>query len=68
MKKGKDGGDMLEGLRIGVDDIDEIICIIGECERDKVGMERLEEGFKLCEGEGEGILDMGLGGLSGLEG
>ncbi|WP_145459424.1 hypothetical protein, partial [Staphylococcus epidermidis] len=51
VKKARDGADIVEGLGIAVDDIDEIMRRIGEWESDKIGMGSLEEGFKVSEGE-----------------
>ena len=58
---------ILEGLRIALDHIDEIISIIRESDTDKVAMETLQERFKLSERQAQAILDMRLRRLTGLE-
>lgn len=67
MKKAKDRAHILEGLRIALDHIDEIISIIRESDTDKVAMETLQERFKLSERQAQAILDMRLRRLTGLE-
>lgn len=67
LKKAKDRAHILEGLRIALDHIDEIITTIRESETDKVAMETLQERFKLSERQAQAILDMRLRRLTGLE-
>lgn len=67
LKKAKDRAHILEGLRIALDHIDEIISIIRESDTDKVAMETLQERFKLSERQAQAILDMRLRRLTGLE-
>ena len=56
---------ILEGLRIAIDNIDEIIKIIRESYDD--AKERLMERFKLSEIQAQAILDMRLRTLQGLQ-
>lgn len=67
MRKAKDRAHILEGLRIALDHIDEIITIIRESETDKVAMESLQSRFALSERQAQAILDMRLRRLTGLE-
>ena len=61
LRKAKDRAHILEGLRIALDHIDEIIST------DKVAMTSLQERFKLTERQAQAILDMRLRRLTGLE-
>ena len=56
---------ILEGLRIAIDNIDEVIKIIRESYDD--AKERLMERFKLTDIQAQAILDMQLKRLSGLQ-
>ncbi|MCU5746452.1 DNA gyrase subunit A [Staphylococcus sp. SQ8-PEA] len=67
LKKAQDRAHILEGLRIALDHIDEIINTIRESETDKIAMERLQERFKLTDRQAQAILDMRLRRLTGLE-
>ncbi|EOY0094487.1 DNA gyrase subunit A [Staphylococcus pseudintermedius] len=67
LRKAKDRSHILEGLRIALDHIDEIITIIRESETDKVAMESLQSRFALSERQAQAILDMRLRRLTGLE-
>ena len=67
LRKAKDRAHILEGLRIALDHIDEIITTIRESETDKIAMESLQERFKLSERQAQAILDMRLRRLTGLE-
>lgn len=67
LKKAEDRAHILEGLRIALNHIDEIITTIRESDTDKVAMERLQERFKLSERQAQAILDMRLRRLTGLE-
>ncbi|SCS80122.1 DNA gyrase subunit A [Staphylococcus caeli] len=67
LKKAQDRAHILEGLRIALDHIDEIIRIIRESDNDKVAMASLQEQFKLSERQAQAILDMRLRRLTGLE-
>ncbi|MEM5396530.1 DNA gyrase subunit A [Staphylococcus gallinarum] len=67
LKKAQDRAHILEGLRIALDHIDEIITTIRESDTDKVAMASLQERFKLTERQAQAILDMRLRRLTGLE-
>ncbi|WP_210146348.1 DNA gyrase subunit A [Staphylococcus sp. GDY8P29P] len=67
LKKAQDRAHILEGLRIALDHIDEIIRVIRESDTDKVAMVSLQEQFKLTERQAQAILDMRLRRLTGLE-
>ncbi|AVQ33979.1 DNA gyrase subunit A [Staphylococcus muscae] len=67
LRKAKDRAHILEGLRIALDHIDEIITIIRESETDKVAMDSLQTRFSLSERQAQAILDMRLRRLTGLE-
>ncbi|UXR78349.1 MULTISPECIES: DNA gyrase subunit A [unclassified Staphylococcus] len=67
LRKAKDRAHILEGLRIALDHIDEIIAIIRESETDKVAMDSLQTRFSLSERQAQAILDMRLRRLTGLE-
>ncbi|MCG7337742.1 DNA gyrase subunit A [Staphylococcus sp. ACRSN] len=67
LKKAQDRAHILEGLRIALDHIDEIISTIRESDTDKVAMVSLQERFKLSERQAQAILDMRLRRLTGLE-
>ena len=66
LKKARDRAHILEGLRIALDHIDEIITTIRESDTDKIAMASLQERFKLTE-QAQAILDMRLRRLTGLE-
>ncbi|MDN5695514.1 MAG: DNA topoisomerase 4 subunit A, partial [Staphylococcus equorum] len=67
LKKALDRAHILEGLRIALDHIDEIIRVIRESDNDKIAMASLQEQFKLTERQAQAILDMRLRRLTGLE-
>lgn len=67
LRKAQDRAHILEGLRIALDHIDEIISIIRESETDKIAMASLQERFKLSDRQAQAILDMRLRRLTGLE-
>ena len=58
---------ILEGLKIAVDNIDEVIKIIRKAEDTPVASQRLQKRFKLSERQAEAILNMRLAKLTGLE-
>jgi len=58
---------ILEGLRIALDNIGEIIKIIRESQTDLQAQEKLMGGFDLSEKQSQAILDMRLRRLTGLE-
>lgn len=65
LQKAEDRAHILEGLRIALDNIDEIIKIIRESYND--AKERLMERFSLSDVQAQAILDMRLARLQGLE-
>jgi DNA gyrase subunit A len=65
LKKARERAHILEGLRIAVDNIDEVIRIIRTSYND--ARERLMERFSLSEIQAQAILEMQLRRLQGLE-
>ncbi|PYB13118.1 DNA gyrase subunit A, partial [Serratia marcescens] len=62
-----DRAHILEGLRIALDHIDEIISTIRESDTDKGAMESVQQRFKLSAKQAQAILDMRLRRPTGLE-
>ena len=58
---------ILEGYKIAIDNIDEVISIIKTSESIPNAKERLIERFALTEAQAQAIVEMTLGKLSGLE-
>jgi DNA gyrase subunit A len=58
---------ILEGLKIAVDNIDEVIKIIRGSKDAETASSRLQETFELSERQAKAILDMRLARLTGLE-
>ncbi len=58
---------ILEGLKIAVDNIDEVIKVIRAAEDTPQASEQLQARFKLSERQAEAILNMRLAKLTGLE-
>src|SRR5579883_1622870 len=58
---------ILEGLKIAVDNIDEVIKVIRKAEDTAQANSRLQTRFKLSERQAEAILNMRLAKLTGLE-
>lgn len=67
LKKAEDRAHILEGLRIALDHIDEIIAIIRGSRSGDEAKPLLMERFSLSERQSQAILDMRLVRLSGLE-
>ncbi|MBR3311763.1 MAG: DNA gyrase subunit A [Solobacterium sp.] len=67
LQKAKDRAHILEGLRIAVDNLDEIIHTIRSSKDPNEAMRRLMEGFALDEIQAKAILDMQFRRLTGLE-
>lgn len=67
LKKAEDRAHILEGLRIALDHIDEIIAIIRGSRNGDEARPLLMERFRLTERQAQAILDMRLVRLSGLE-
>lgn len=58
---------IVEGLKIALDNIDEVINIIRNSKEESIAKERLMSNFKLSEKQAQAILDMRLRRLTGLE-
>lgn len=58
---------ILEGLKIALDYIDQVIKIIRESENDEIAESGLRENFGLSEAQAQAILEMKLRRLTGLE-
>ena len=58
---------ILEGYKIAIDNIDEVISIIKKSESIPAAKEKLIERFLLSEAQAQAIVEMTLGKLSGLE-
>jgi DNA gyrase subunit A len=65
LKKARERMHILEGLKIAVDNIDEVIRVIRSSYNDAKA--RLMERFSLTDIQGQAIVDMRLGRLQGLE-
>ncbi|QBF34912.1 DNA gyrase subunit A [Mycoplasmopsis phocirhinis] len=66
LEKAKDRLHILEGLRIAVENIDEVIRIIKSSKNDAEAQQRLANRFDLSERQTKAIVDMRLGRLTGL--
>jgi len=58
---------ILEGLRIALDNLDEVIRIIRSSKTETEAKQGLSDRFKLSEKQSQAIVDMRLGRLTGLE-
>ncbi len=67
LRKAKDREHILEGLKIAVDNIDEVVAIIRASPDAPEASKRLQERFSLSERQASAILDMRLARLTGLE-
>lgn len=67
LRKAEERAHILEGLRIALDHIDEIIAIIRGSRNGEEAKPQLMERFNLTERQAQAILDMRLVRLSGLE-
>jgi DNA gyrase subunit A len=67
LRKAKDREHILEGLKIAVDNIDEVIKIIRGSQDTPTASAALQERFELSEKQAEAILNMRLARLTGLE-
>jgi DNA gyrase subunit A len=67
LRKARDREHILEGLKIAVDNIDEVIKIIRGSEDSETAGIRLREAFELSEEQSAAILNMRLARLTGLE-
>jgi len=66
LEKAKARAHILEGLKIALDNIDEVVKIIRSSENDTDANEKLCAAFDLSEIQAKAILDMRLGRLTGL--
>ncbi len=67
LEKAKARAHILEGLKIAVDNIDEVVKIIRGSSNDAEAKEKLQERFALSTIQSQAILDMRLGRLTGLQ-
>ncbi|MBI3789573.1 MAG: DNA gyrase subunit A [Gemmatimonadetes bacterium] len=67
LRKAKEREHILEGLKIAVDNIDEVIKVIRAAEDTPAASAELQRRFKLSELQAEAILNMRLAKLTGLE-
>ncbi len=67
LKKAKERAHILEGLKIALDHIDEVISILRASKSVAEGKEKLIEAFGLDEIQAQAIVQMRLGQLTGLE-
>jgi DNA gyrase subunit A len=67
LRKAKEREHILEGLKIAVDHIDEVIAIIRGSDTTDAAGERLRDRFGLSERQSDAILNMRLARLTGLE-
>ncbi|MDR0670816.1 MAG: DNA gyrase subunit A [Oscillospiraceae bacterium] len=65
LRRARERAHILEGLRIAVDNLDEVIAIIRSAYDDAKA--RLRERFQLSDAQGQAIVDLRLGRLQGLE-
>ena len=66
-KKAENRAHILEGLKIALDNIDEIIKIIKKSESPEIARKKLIKSFSLSELQAKAILEMRLSALTGLE-
>jgi len=67
LKKAEARAHILEGLRIALDNLDEVITIIRGSKTEPEARQRLSDRFDLSEKQSQAIVDMRLGRLTGLE-
>ena len=67
LKKSENRVHILEGYKIALDNIDEVIKIIKESDTDQVAREALMSRFKLSQAQTDNILELKLRRLTGLE-
>lgn len=67
LKKAKERAHILEGLKIAIDNIDEVIAIIRSSKDPSTARQRLSERFGLDDIQTQAIVQMRLGQLTGLE-
>ena len=67
LAKAKARAHILEGLRIALDHIDQVIAIIRQSQTTDIARNALMESFDLSEKQAQAILDLRLQRLTGLE-
>ena len=67
LEKARDRVHLLEGFRIALDNIDDVITIIRRSKTRQEARERLQKRFKLSERQSQAIVEMQLGALVGME-
>jgi len=67
LKRAKKRAHILEGLKIAVDNIDEVVNILRSSKNENEAKARLGERFGLTDEQTQAIVDMRLGRLTGLE-
>jgi DNA gyrase subunit A len=67
LRKSEERAHILEGLRIALDNIDEVVSLIRASKTPQEAKERLMERFSLSERQSQAILDMRLQRLTNLE-
>jgi len=67
LEKAEAAAHILEGLRIAIDHLDEVIRIIRNSRTEALAKERLMEAFLLSDRQAQAIVDMRLGRLTALE-
>lgn len=67
LEKAEARAHILEGLKIAIDNLDEVIQIIRGSRTEVLAKERLIERFSISERQAQAIVDMRLGRLTGLE-
>ncbi|NLU53010.1 MAG: DNA gyrase subunit A [Clostridiaceae bacterium] len=67
LEKAEARAHILEGLKIAIDNLDEVINIIRSSQTENLAKERLCERFGLSDKQAQAIVDMRLGRLTGLE-
>lgn len=67
LKKAEERAHILLGLKIGLENIDEVIRIIKESEDNNIASIELQKAFSLSKIQADAIIDMKLGRLSHLE-
>jgi len=67
LRQAEERGHILEGLKIAVENIDEVVATIRKADDANVAHEQLKQKFKLSDIQAKAILEMRLSRLTGLE-
>jgi DNA gyrase subunit A len=67
LKKAEDQAHILEGLKIALDNLDDVVALIRACRSPAEAKSQLVKKFSLTEKQAQAILDMRLQRLTGLE-